>query len=260
MPGGWWWRRRGVSGPVSGAGPSVLSKGGRVLLRPSHQLLCQPLWSCLIKWRLSRGSPSHNRLWCEAHIITMTGRLPIRALLLSWENAPHSAPAGGKNWSGLSVILPGPEITVNHPVIPLWQKSARDLSSAHQLSLPKVLTSRRAHPGNINWNNEISTWRNRSANLCFLVLWVDFRAVAQAEQSSIVVWLGQTAPWALPQRGDEHIRSISLMLKACICLRKKLARWYKPRSDKNTSRNVFGCRVSKPNTGQTQMWSCWVRN
>lgn len=99
----------------SQASPAVqLSKGGRVLLRPSHQLLCQPLWSGLIKWRLSCGSPSHNRLRCGAHIITMTGRLPISALLLSWENAPHPAPAGGKNWSGLSVILPRPEIAVNH--------------------------------------------------------------------------------------------------------------------------------------------------
>lgn len=100
--------------PVSGARPSMLSKGGRVLLRPSHQLLCQPLWSGLIKWRLIRGSPSHNRLRCEAHIITMTGRLPISALLLSWENTPYYAPASGKNWSGLSVILPRPEIAVNH--------------------------------------------------------------------------------------------------------------------------------------------------
>lgn len=100
--------------PVSGARPSTMSKGGRVLLRTSHQLLCQPLWSSLIKWRLSCGSPSHNRLRCEAQIITMTGRLPISALLLSWENAPYSAPVGGKNWSGLSVILPRPEIAVNH--------------------------------------------------------------------------------------------------------------------------------------------------
>lgn len=100
--------------PVSGARPSMLSKGGRILLRPFHQLLCQPLWSGLIKWRLSSCSPSHNRLWCEAHIITMTGWLPISALLLSWENAPHASPAGGKNLSGLSVILSRPEIAVNH--------------------------------------------------------------------------------------------------------------------------------------------------
>lgn len=106
------------------------SKGGRVFLRPSYRLLCQPPWSGLIKWRLSHGSPRHIRAQCGANIITMTRRLPISVLLLSWENAPHSTPAGGRNWSGLSVILPRPEIAINHQ--PSWH-SSRNLSGTCHL-------------------------------------------------------------------------------------------------------------------------------
>lgn len=199
----------------------MLSKGGRILLRPFHQLLCQPLWSGLIKWRLSSCSPSHNRLWCEAHIITMTGWLPISALLLSWENAPHSSPAGGKNLSGLSVILSRPEIAVNHH--PSFH-CGRNLSGTCHLCtsppIPKILTSRRAHPVNINWNNEISTWRNTSANLCSQVLWVEFKVVAWVE-----LCLGKTALRALLLRQQEHVPSIILKLQACVCFRKKSLWW-----------------------------------
>ena len=103
-------------------------------------------------------------------------------------------------------------------VIPLWQKLERDLSSVYQLSHPNVVTSRRAHPANINWNNEISTWRSRSRNS-------DLKCFGQSsewwlERGSTVVWLGQTTTRALLLRQQEHAPSINLKLKACVCPRK----------------------------------------
>lgn len=117
---GGWWRKANTAqldtnpSLVPKSGPSVQAEGGWVLLRPSYQLLCRPLWRSLIKRRLDHGSIRHNRLQQGVQIFTVTGWLPISAPLLSWENTFHSTPAGGKNWSGLSVILAGPEITINH--------------------------------------------------------------------------------------------------------------------------------------------------
>lgn len=39
------------------------------------------------------------------------------------------------------------------------------------------------------------------------------------------------APQALLLRQEEHVRSINLKLKACICFRRKLARWQTVTSD-----------------------------
>lgn len=57
----------------SGAKPSTLSVGGQALLRPSQRPLCWPLWSGLIKERLSCVSFIHNRLRGEACIIMCQG-------------------------------------------------------------------------------------------------------------------------------------------------------------------------------------------
>lgn len=48
-------------------------RGGQALLRPSQQQLCWPLWSGLIKERLSCASFIHNRLRGEACIIMCQG-------------------------------------------------------------------------------------------------------------------------------------------------------------------------------------------
>lgn len=121
-------------------------RGGRALLRPSQRPLCWPLWSGLIKERLSCVSFIHNRLRGEACIIMCQGSCQLEPSFCPGKMVSTSLLLAGRTdldcpWYHSSQR--SPLITRHSTVAEIIEGFCHPCTT---LLIPKVPT-RRAHQG-----------------------------------------------------------------------------------------------------------------